>query len=105
MCETIVAALVCVPDVLRTVLDSSGQSGVYFHIKMCFWEDAGRNYVVLGPTAKARDGRGVSRAESVWKLPQGRRESQIRGCVAWTQAVLPLSLMPMLGAAGLQQAC
>lgn len=48
-------------------------------------EDAGRSYIVLGPTAKAHDGRGVSRVrmEAAAARP---RESHTRRQVAWTQA-------------------
>lgn len=68
-------------------------------------EDAGRSYIVLGPTAKAHDGRGVSRVRM--KLPQ-RGPGRARPAGRWPgprRGVLPLGLMPMLGAAGPTQAC
>lgn len=47
------AALVCVPDALRTFLDSSGQSGVYFHINAFFGGRCRSELHCLGPHSQS----------------------------------------------------
>lgn len=94
-------------DLLCTSLDSSGLSGVYFHIKTFYWDYADWDYRVLGRTKPTKEGRQQStRTAAVWELPSGG-QGGAGPAGRWPGprwGSLLLSLMPALGAIGLKKA-
>lgn len=77
-------------DLLCTSLDSSGLSGVYFHIKTFYWDYADWDYRALGQTKPTKEGcQQSTRTASVWELPSGGQGGR-RTCrqMAWTQVGL-----------------